>query len=207
MPLVPTLGEKKKGETESTLRTFRLDAHIIERLEEEANKRGSTINGIVSNELKKYVNVTSRMEHFGLLTVTRDELAEIINSMDDEHLVRVASKIGESQVKDIVMQIFGAASPYYFNRYMEMILCGYKGWATYSSEEKDGKIEIRLGHTMGLKWTSFLSNFLDSALYSITGKRANFQYVSNYTIIFTIDMSDASATAGSLLASFRNPVK
>jgi hypothetical protein len=194
MPLVPKLGENK-NET-STLRTFRLETYVIGRLEEEANKQGSTINGLVSNLLDEYVNVTARLQYFGLMRITPNELIGIINSMEDEHIVNVASKLGGSLVKEILMQIYGAASPYYLNLYLELILCRYKGWANYASEEKDGTLEVRLGHTYGLKWTTFLCNFIDSALYSINNKRLSFSYASNYSIIFSMDIKDASAPSG-----------
>jgi hypothetical protein len=194
MPLVPHYGEEKKES--STLRTFRLETYIIGRLEEEANKQGSTINGLVSNLLEEYVNVTARLQYFGLMRITPNELIGIINSMEDVHIVNVASKLGGSLVKEILMQIYGAASPYYLNLYLELILCRYKGWANYASEEKDGTLEVRLGHTHGLKWTTFLCNFIDSALYSINNKRLSFSYVSNYSIIFSMDVKDVSAPSG-----------
>jgi hypothetical protein len=193
MPLVPKLGEKKDI---TMLRTFRLDNHIIERLEEEANKQGTTVNGLVNNLLTDYVNVTTRLNHFGLMVITRTELVEILNSMDDMLIVSIASKIGSTLVKEVLMQTYGAASPYYLNLYIDCILCRYKKWANYSSEENNGSLEITLGHMNGLKWTTFLCNFIDSALFSISNKRLNFIYMSNYTIIFTIDVADVRAPLG-----------
>ena len=202
MPLVPTLGEKKPSESESTLRTFRVDSRIIDLLEIEAKKQGTTINGLACNVLEKYVTIRAKLDHFGLICLTKDEMVAIVNRMDDPFIIEIASKIGGTTAKEIVLRLYGKATPQSFRTYVDEVLCGYQCWASYSGETIDGKIEIRLGHTMGLKWALFLSNYLDSALDSITGKRANFSCVSNYNIIFTIDLTDTKPTAGSLLAAF-----
>lgn len=181
---------------ESTLRTFRLESDVIRGLEGEASKQGATVNGIACKVLRRYVRIGVRLEQFGLMALTKEDIMAIVNSMDDDLIGKVASKIGSTLPNEVILQLFGEVNLENFKKYMETILCGYQGWASYSSEQKDGKLEIRLGHNLGVKWAKFLSNYLDAAQHCITGKKAEFRYVSNYSIIFTINPLDASATSG-----------
>jgi hypothetical protein len=181
---------------ESILRTFRLESDVIKGLDEEANKQGATVNGIACKILRKHVRIGTKLEHFGLITLTKEDMLDIVSSMNDDLIMEVATKIGSTLPKEVILQLYGDDSLENFRQYLEKILCGYQGWASYSSEEKGGKLEIRLGHTLGQKWTLFLSSYIDAAHASITGKKADFKYRSSYSIIFTINPADVGATSG-----------
>ena len=171
---------------ESTIRTFRLDAEVIRGLEEEASRQGATVNGIACRILRRYVKIRAKLDPFGILFMTRTAMMEIIGALDDDGIEKVAGRLGGTLAKEMVAQIYGEPSSANFFTFLDQTLCGFMGWATYTEEMKDKYREVRLGHTMGEKWSTFLRSYLDSAAKSITGTRLDFRYVSNYSIIVHI---------------------
>ena len=181
-----TLGEAP----ESTLRTFRLDADVIKGLEEEASKQGASVNGIACRILKKYVRIRTRLEPFGVMCLTKGDMVEIISGIDDDKVSKVASRVGGSIAKEIIVQLYGEPTLRNFCQFLNKIICGYQGWASYSEERKDGHLEVRLGHTMGQKWSTFLRRYIEAALSSVSHDEADFKYISAYSLIFDLKIAD-----------------
>lgn len=175
---------------ESTLRTFRLDADVIKGLEEEASKQGASVNGIACRILKKYVRIRTRLEPFGVMCLTKGDMVEIISGIDDDKVSKVASRVGGSIAKEIIVQLYGEPTLRNFCQFLNKIICGYQGWASYSEERKDGHLEVRLGHTMGQKWSTFLRRYIEAALSSVSHDEADFKYISAYSLIFDLKIAD-----------------
>jgi hypothetical protein len=178
--------QKLSQTAESTLRTFRLDADVIKGLEEEAKRQGATVNGLACRVLKNYVKIKAKLEPFGIACLAKGDIIEIINSLDEDVIAKVASKNGGVMAKEIIIQLYGELSPGSFKQFLEDVICSFGDWATYSEDVKEGLLEIRLGHNMGQKWSVFLRNYIDGALMMITGKKTEFKYVSNYSVIFNL---------------------
>lgn len=168
---------------ETAIRTFRLDAEVIRGLEEEAERQGATVNGIACKILRKYVKIRARLEPFGVLYMTKTGMAEVVDSLDEVTVAKVAKRLGGSLAKEMLIHIYGEPSLPNFITFIDKTLCGFMGWASYTEERKKEGIEARLGHSMGEKWTVFLVNYLDSAAKEIVGKGLDFKFISRYSLI------------------------
>jgi len=171
---------------ESILRTFRLDVDVIKGLEEEAKRQGATVNGLAYRVLKNYVKIRAKLEPFGIVCMAKSDIIEIINSLDEDTVAKLASKIGGLIAKEIIIQLYGDLSLENFRQFLEAVICSFGDWASYTEEVKEGVLEIRLGHNMGQKWSVFMRNYIDSALMAITGKKTEFKYVSHYSVILNL---------------------
>ena len=171
---------------ESILRTFRLDADVIKGLEEEAKRQGATVNGLACRVLKNYVKIRAKLEPFGIVCMAKSDIIEIINSLDEDAVAKLASKIGGLIAKEMIIQLYGDLSLENFKQFLETVICSFGDWASYTEEVKEGYLEIRLGHNMGQKWSVFMRNYIDSALMVITGKKTEFKYVSHYSVILNL---------------------
>jgi len=168
----------------SSPRTFRIDADVMRTLEEEARKQGATVNGLTCRILRKYVKIGVRLEPFGMLYMPRTHMISLINAIEDNALVDIASDMGKRTAKEAILQLYGELSMQSFKQYIEIYLCGYSNWASYYEEDRGSVIEVRMGHSMGDKWSLFMKNFLESALEEMVGKKPNFKYVSAFSLIF-----------------------
>ncbi len=171
----------------STPRTFRIGSDVIKGLETEARKQGATVNGLACRILRKYITIGSKLENFGVITLTRNDMIDIVDALDEKTLEKLAVKMGSVTAKEVMLQLFGELSVPAFKTYLELVVCGYMNWATYSIDDVAGdenSFEIRIGHNIGRKWSLFLLNFINAGLREITGKKPQCKYVSNYSLIF-----------------------
>jgi len=168
----------------SSPRTFRIDADVMRTLEEEARKQGATVNGLTCRILRKYVKIGVRLEPFGMLYMPRTHMISLINAIEDNALVEIASDMGKRTAKEAILQLYGEFSMQSFKQYIKIYLCGYFNWASYYEEDRGSVIEVRMGHSMEDKWSLFMKNFLESALEEMIGKKPNFKYVSAFSLIF-----------------------
>ncbi|MDD1776335.1 MAG: hypothetical protein LUP94_03170 [Candidatus Methanomethylicus sp.] len=173
-------------EASSSPRTFRIDADVMRGLEEEAKKQGATVNGLTCRILRKYIKIGTKLEQFGIIGLPKNDLIELINAVDENTLIRLASSMGSSIAKEIVLQLYGDLTVPTFKLFLSMFICGYANWASYFEDEQDGILEIRIGHSLGERWSAFLRNYIEAACVAITSQQPEFRYVSSYSIIFHI---------------------
>lgn len=168
----------------SSPRTFRIDADVMRALEEEARKQGATVNGLTCRILRKYVKIGARLEPFGMLYMSKDQVAALLNNVDEKNLIAIASDMGRRTAKEAILQLYGELSLQNFKQFIEIYICGFSNWASYYDVERNETIEVRMGHSMGEKWSLFLKTFLESSLEETIGKKPAFKYVSNFSLIF-----------------------
>jgi len=174
-------------EAASSPRTFRIDADVMRGLEEEAKRQGATVNGLTCRILRKYIKIGTKLEQFCIISLPKNDLVELISPIDEKTMVKLASSMGSSIAKEIVLQLYGDLTVPAFKLFLSMFVCGYANWASYYEEENAGILEIRLGHSLGERWSLFLKNYLDAASVAVTGQKPEFKYVSSYSIIFHIE--------------------
>ncbi len=170
----------------SAPRTFRIDADVMRTLEEEAKKQGATVNGLTCRILRKYVKIGVRLEPFGMLYMPRTHIISLVNAIDDKPLAGIASDMGRRTAKEAILQLYGELSTQSFKQFIEIYLCGYSNWASYYEEDRGSIVEIRMGHSMGDKWSLFMKSYLESALDEMVGKKPNFKYVSSFSLILEL---------------------
>ncbi|MGQ9760023.1 MAG: hypothetical protein ACUVQ5_05605 [Candidatus Methanomethylicaceae archaeon] len=169
----------------SAIKSFRIDQEILKGLENEARRQGATVNGLACRILRKYVKIGSKLELFGQLIFTKNDFLEIINKLDARSLKEIASSMGGRTAKELMIQIGGSLSPESFKFCLDVVLCGYMGWASYSEATNvDGKTDIRLFHNMGDKWSLFLKSYIEGALSDIS--QPLFNYLSSNSVIFQL---------------------
>jgi len=172
--------------TTSSPRTFRIDADVMRGLEEEARRQGATVNGLTCRILRKYVKIGTKLEQFSILSFPKNDLLLIMNSVTDEELARLGLQIGKSSAKEIMLQLFGELSINTFRQFLSLYFSGYANWASFSEERRGDALEIRIGHSLGDKWSIFLKNYLEGAITETLKKKPEFKYVSSYSIILSI---------------------
>ncbi|MGC8936639.1 MAG: hypothetical protein ACP5KV_04660 [Candidatus Methanomethylicaceae archaeon] len=171
----------------SETRTFRLDFDVLKELEQEARKQGATVNGLVCRILRNYVRVESRANQIGIISFFRNDFIELLSMLDEGKISELGAKLGTSTTKEAILLLFGGLSINTFREFLILFLCGYLKWTSlYEIENKD-YLEIRVRHDMGIKWSLFIKNYIESALISALQIKPEFKCVSNSTLIFRIN--------------------
>ncbi len=171
---------------QSVPRTFRFSSDLVDKLEEEARRQRRSVNGLVCKVLEKYLNVEVFLERFGYLIFPQSIFAKLLEKVDVELLEEIGREIGGETARELILQIWGELTPRNFCRYLEEVMCGCARWANCYIDRIDSGLKIRLGHGYGGKWSKLLRIMVEETARQIPGMKIKFDYVSEYSVVFTL---------------------
>ncbi|MDG6925903.1 MAG: hypothetical protein JRN09_05070 [Nitrososphaerota archaeon] len=148
----------RKKKTEN--RSFRLDSSTLAGLEQEAERKKVSVNTLVSQILAHYVEVDRQWERLGLISVQSNTFKIIFDAVSEQGLLEAAAWGGANIPKAYVLSKWGALTV--DNLMLFIKEKGLSGWYEYSEADQDQKV-ITLNHSMGMKWSEFLSIYLKLA--------------------------------------------
>lgn len=172
------LRENKK----TVLRTIRLSRGLDELLQKDANSRRISIGALISTILAKYSQWDRYTEKFDMITFRHETLKAILESTEDEVLVKKAREIGAKIPREFLMFWFKKTDLESYLRYLEL-LCNYGGFARYELEVDDRSYIITLLHNMGEKWSLFLKYVMEEGIMSTIGTMPRFEVNQGSLII------------------------
>lgn len=143
-------------------KSFRLDADVLESLEIESARRGTSVNSLTNQILRKWVNFDRFLQDFGTLSLSVHDFIRLINSFDDDILRVVASESGKRFPKDLILFTGQKNDLKTCIRFVETIICDYMRWANYHSTSGESELVITLRHNYGNKWSLALESMLTS---------------------------------------------
>ncbi|HYB04169.1 MAG TPA: hypothetical protein VED17_06895 [Nitrososphaerales archaeon] len=150
--------EKNPTQTKS----FRLDADVLESLEIESARRGTSVNSLTNQILRKWVNFDRFLQDFGTLTLSVHDFIRIINTLDDDTLKALACESGKRFPKDLILFTGQKNDLKTCVKFVETIICDYMRWANYHSTSGESEVVITLRHNYGSKWSLALESMLTS---------------------------------------------
>jgi hypothetical protein len=160
---------KGKARYKTKLRTIRLPITIDAALEEEAAKRGITMNSFVVSILERYEEWDRLAEKFQFIgfpmQMVRDQYSII---QDQSALERVARSLGAKVPKEMMLFWFKEVSLESFLRYLSL-QSKFQGYAEYETSHHGEKIVIVAKHQLGPNWSTWLGAYLGEAIKSNLG--------------------------------------
>ena len=165
-------------------RSFRLDEQALGTLNEEAAKRKISPNSLLNQILLDYCVFYRYLKDIPTITMTQDLFASIIGDCPEEN-VRLYGKQSGSMIAKDVLGVVGLD----FNRenlvfYLEEILSRYANGFIYSHHVNDsGKDVFHLRHSMGEKWSIFLSEEISTLIECCSGEKVKTELTKNTVTI------------------------
>lgn len=157
---------KGRARYKTKLRTIRLPLIVDAALEEEASKRGMTMNSFVVSILEKYNQWDKLAEKFHFIgfpmELVRDEFAAI---KDPEALRQLARDAGGKLPREIMLFWFKEVSLDSFLSYLSL-QSRFQGYASYEVVHRGPKIVIIAKHQLGPNWSIWLESYLSEAIRS-----------------------------------------
>lgn len=95
----PNFGESKK----TTTMTFRLDENILRVLRSESDRNQITLNSLVNQLLKRYVEWDMFEPKVGLIPIAKPIVVTLFSKMSKEDISSMAKDIGKDVVHDIAL--------------------------------------------------------------------------------------------------------
>ena len=151
-----------KLENESV--TFRISGDILLAMRQMSQERGVSLNTLVNNVLKSYVDWESNAVKAGFGVFQREVVREAIGSLDENTLRKIAANTA-STYKDMLLLMKGSSD-------LESFICIVKerakraGFNLREFEEAEGT-KIILQHDMGANWSTYYKLYHEKVINSI----------------------------------------
>jgi hypothetical protein len=148
----------RKKKTEN--RSFRLNASTLKGLEQQADRKKVSVNTLVSQVLAEYVEIGVQWERLGTISIQANVFKIMFDSASEHGLLEAAAWGGANIPKAYVLSKWGTLSIENLMHYIKEN--AQKGWYEYSETVQDRRV-IALNHSLGIKWSEFLSLYMKLA--------------------------------------------
>ena len=174
-------------------KSFRLDADILEALDTESARRGTSVNNLTNQILRKWVNFDRYVQDFGYIMVSVHDFLRGLNVQDENTIKTLAAETGRRFPKDLILFTGQKNDLKTCIRFVENILCDYMKWATYHTSSTDMEYVITLRHNYGSKWSLALQIVLQTMFDANTNTKPRFT-VTDSTVLMIIEKTEIKET-------------
>jgi hypothetical protein len=169
-------------------KSFRLDADILEALDTESARRGTSVNNLTNQILRKWVKFDRFVQDFGYIMVSVHDFLRGLNVQDETTIRTLASESGRRFPKDLILFTGQRNDLKTCIRFVENILCDYMKWATYHTSSTEIEYVLTLRHNYGSKWSLALQTVLQTMFEANTNIKPKFT-VTDSTVLMVIEKS------------------
>jgi len=159
----------------STTRSFRVDNDLSKILDEEAERMGVSVNGLVNMILKRYAEFTRFLSKIDLVIINRELLNSLLDSYTEEDIYGLGISLGEVIPRDTILFWKKTLTQETVVDYIEKIICRYGYLGTYDEVNQNDLKIIVIRHRLGRKGSQFFHGYLKSALKSTLNIEGSFE--------------------------------
>lgn len=154
--------------------TFRLDESIIQRLRDESKKDQISVNTLVGQALKRYLDWDMYQTKIGFVSVNKPVFVEIFEKMTQKEIVDIATRVGNSAVYDIALFMKGRMDVDSFMSWFEMRMLNSSVQISHSVEE--GHHRLVMKHDLGKNWSLYHKTVLEFIFNNIFKRKIDIEY-------------------------------
>jgi hypothetical protein len=170
----------------SKTKSFRLDTDILSALDTESARRGTSVNNLTNQILRKWVNFDRFVQDFGYVTFSVHDFLRGMNSLDDRMLHDLASEAGKRFPKDLILFTGQKNDLSNCIHFVESILCDYMKWGNYHSSSTETEYVITIRHNYGPKWSHVLQSMLQS-MFETNAKTVPTFTLTDGTVLMNVE--------------------
>lgn len=174
-------GGTTEGKNESI--TFRVDKKILDKLRSHAKNQKTTLNSTVNQSLEHSVDWDILAAATGWVPMPKNVLISILNKLDEKAIVEIATKVGKSVPKDLLVGMKGGSS---VREWISILRSRARAAGFHYAEiEEDESVKFITQHNMGMKWSIYFKTYYESAFKEL-GCNAEFNLTDN-TLVYAVD--------------------
>ncbi|MDA4114422.1 MAG: hypothetical protein OK474_10285 [Thaumarchaeota archaeon] len=152
----------------TVLRTIRLSAEHDRILEEDARKKGLSVNSLLTTLITKYAEWDRFAERFGYVSIGRQGFGRLFDFLTDEALVTHGRDAGGRNAPEITRFWFGKLNIETFFSFLT-VHSKYSGIYHYELISSGRTRTIVFHHELGPRYSIVLANYFDQAIKKIVG--------------------------------------
>lgn len=141
--------------------TFRINSHVLEKLQVHAKFEKSTVNALVNKLLFQAIEWNVIAAKSNWVPTERDVIKSVLDNLDDETIVQIAKREGKTLPKDLCLSMHGICG---MDEWMNIIkLRSYvAGFDLTSMNDDKGSVYV-MHHDMGKKYSLHSKSFYEQA--------------------------------------------
>ncbi len=182
-----------KGKT--VTRTIRIDEGYDDILKYEAERKGVSVNTILDQQLRKYVQSYRYFENLSAITLSATSLHALLNVIEEEEILAIGTELGKERPYELILK--RGIKPSYESAkwYILDVLGDQSGWLSATINVRGGNEYIHLSHPFGYKWSLFLQGYFGIFFREIVGVTPEIDVLSS-SITFTFKIKDIEKVTG-----------
>ncbi len=173
-----------KGKT--TTRTIRIDEGYDDILKYEAERRGVSVNTILDQQLKKYVQSYRYFENLSAVTLSASSLQAFLDVISEDEMLAIGEKLGKERPYELILK--RGIKPSYESAkwYILDVLGDQSGWLSAAINVRGGSEIIHLSHPFGIKWSQFLQGYFGVFFKDVVGLTPEVDVLSGSVTLHSI---------------------
>jgi len=182
-----------KGKT--VTRTIRIDEGYDDILKYEAERKGVSVNTILDQQLRKYVQSYRYFENLSAVTLSATSHHALLNVIEEEEILAIGTELGKERPYELILK--RGIKPSYESAkwYILEVLGDQSGWLSATINVRGGNEYIHLSHPFGYKWSLFLQGYFGIFFREIVGVTPEIDVLSS-SITFTFKIKDIEKVTG-----------
>ena len=185
-----------KGKT--VTRTIRIDEGYDDILKYEAERRGISVNTILEQQLKKYVQSYRYFENLSAVTLSSASLLALLDAIEEDKMLSIGSELGKERPYELILKRGIAPSYESAKWYIMDVLGDQSGWLSPTINVRGGNEYIHLSHSFGYKWSLFLQGYFGVFFKEVVGVEPEVDVLSS-SVTFTFKIKDLEKATGKKL--------
>jgi hypothetical protein len=174
-------GKRKKQKTV----TLRIDEDIMDDLYNEANTDSISLNSLVNQVLKRYVEWNKYENKSSMIPIASPVLKDLFDSLSKEQVIRLAKDKAKDVIYNIILFMNGKID-------FDILISWYKQRMKHCSDvsdkkDNDGSRKIIFRHELGENWSLHHKTIIESICHDILSVPIKIN-ITNSTI--TLDIRD-----------------
>lgn len=129
----------------------------------------------------EYVEFQQYADQFGKIVLTKDSFKILLDSLDDDELIKVAKKIGKNS-KEFVLFRWGEFNHEIIIKFLQICL-DYGGFGQYSINKNNDNTTLSIKHELGKKGSLFIKTYFEFVIKSTINTQVEFKIYNNSILI------------------------
>jgi hypothetical protein len=164
--------------------TFRIEEGIMVKLRSESEKREVSLNTLVNQILKRFVEWDVYEPKVGMIPIARPIVHTLFENMEREEILEMAQKVGKGVVHDIALFMKAKMDLSSFLSWLETRMKSSS--IEFSHSESEGRHVFVMKHDLGYNWSLYHKTILEQIFNDVLNRRVDI-VTSNTMLTLTVD--------------------
>lgn len=172
----------RDGNTTSESITLRFDKAILDNLRDEAEHKMESVNTLLNQIVKSYVNWNKPAKMAGLIHVNKFLYRDLVEHLADEEIKSIAEKYAQFYFMDTIKMFDGNPSVSFYIEYLTMWL-DISGFNYLIEEDDPNYLSIKVQLDLGRRFSNFIAAKVVNILEALNQREVKIEATDHLVIV------------------------